>query len=76
MQKAISKITKKYQATIPALIREKLNLSAGDTIAFEISGSDIIIHKASPMDIAFITGLNDTLSEWNSSDDEEAFRDL
>jgi len=76
MQKALSKITKKYQATIPAIVREKLHLSAGDTISFEVQGSNIIIHKATPLDIAFISALNDTLSEWNSPEDEEAFRDL
>ncbi|MBW2011336.1 MAG: AbrB/MazE/SpoVT family DNA-binding domain-containing protein, partial [Deltaproteobacteria bacterium] len=32
MQTAISKLTKKYQATVPKPVRKKLNLNAGDVI--------------------------------------------
>jgi len=76
MQKVISKVTKKYQATIPAVVRKKLHLGVGDMITFELSGQDIIIHKATAMDKVFIAALSETLNEWNSDADEDAFRDL
>lgn len=76
MQTAISKLTKKYQATIPKAVREKLDLNAGDIIAFEIDKDIIKLRKASPVDIDFLNALAPTLSEWNSQNDEEAYNDL
>jgi AbrB family looped-hinge helix DNA binding protein len=76
MQTAISKLTKKYQATVPNVVRKKLNLNAGDIIAFEIDSDIITLRKASPIDIAFFNALAPTLNEWNSENDEEAYNDL
>lgn len=76
MQTAISKLTKKYQATVPKAVRKKLNLNAGDIIAFEIDNDIIKLRKASPIDIEFSSALVPTLSEWNSANDEEAYNDL
>jgi len=76
MQTAISKLTKKYQATVPKAVRKKLNLNAGDIIAFEIDNDIIKIRKASPMDVEFFNALVPTLNEWNSENDEEAYNDL
>ena len=76
MRAAISKLTKKYQATVPASVRKKLSLNAGDSIAFELSGGEVRLKKASPMDIEFASALVPTLSEWDSDNDEEAYGDL
>ena len=76
MQTAISKLTKKYQATVPKVVRERLNLDAGDSIAFEIDSDTIKIRKASPIDVEFFSALVPTLNEWNSENDEEAYNDL
>lgn len=76
MPTAISKLTKKYQATVPAIIREKLHLAAGDAVAFEIDNDLITLRKAQPMDIEFSSALVPTLNEWESENDEEAYRDL
>ena len=76
MQTAISKLTKKYQATVPAVVRSKLELKAGDVIAFEIDNEIIKIRKARPIDIEFSSALVPTLSEWESQNDEEAYSDL
>lgn len=76
MQTAISKLTKKYQATVPAPVRKKLNLNAGDVIAFEIEDDAIKLRKARPVDIEFCSALVPTLSEWESQNDEEAYSDL
>ena len=76
MQTAVSKLTKKNQATVPQVIRKKLNLNAGDTIAFEIDDDIIKLRKAEPIDIEFANALTPTLSEWESLNDEEAYNDL
>jgi AbrB family looped-hinge helix DNA binding protein len=76
MQTAISKLTKKYQATVPKAVRKKLNLNAGDIIAFEIDQDIIKLRKARPIDIEFSNALVPTLNEWESQHDEEAYNDL
>jgi len=76
MQTAISKLTEKYQATVPEPVRKKLNLNAGDVIAFEIEDDAIKLRKARPVDIEFCSALVPTLSEWESQNDEEAYSDL
>lgn len=42
MQTTISKLTTKYQATVPAAVRKKLALNAGDSILFELCLNDFI----------------------------------
>lgn len=76
MKTAISKLTKKYQATVPEAVRKMLDLKAGDIIAFEIDKDIIKLRKASPIDIEFMNALVPTLNEWNSQNDEEAYNDL
>lgn len=76
MRTAVSKLTKKYQATVPEPVRKKLDLNAGDTIAFEIDNDEIKIRKAKPVDLAFARAIAPTLSEWESPYDEEAYGDL
>lgn len=76
MQTTVSKLTKKYQATVPESVRKKLGLHAGDILAFDIDHDIIRLRKASPLDIAFTQALVPTLNEWNSPNDEEAYHDL
>ena len=76
VQTATSKLTKKYQATIPEPVRRLLHLEAGDAIAFDIKGNGVQLRKARPVDIAFAHALEETLNEWASETDEEAYRDL
>jgi AbrB family looped-hinge helix DNA binding protein len=76
MQTAISKLTKKYQATIPESIRQSLALKAGDAVAFDIEGNKVVLRKARAVDFAFAQSLSATLSEWDSEFDDEAYCDL
>lgn len=72
-----SKLTRKYQATIPEKIRGILGLHSGDSVAFEITPNEkVFIRKATPIDLEFARALEGTLSEWLSKHDEEAYRDL
>lgn len=76
MQTAISRLTKKYQATVPEAVRKKLGLNAGDIIAFEIDDDGIRLRKAQPIDVEFNNALVPTLNEWASQNDEDAYHDL
>lgn len=76
-RRAVSKLTSKYQTTVPAPVREALLLKKGDALAFEI-GADgtVTVRKAVPLDVAFERALGATLGEWESGEDDEAYRDL
>ena len=40
---AVAKLTNKFQITIPAEIRRRLNLSAGDSVVIELEGEQAVI---------------------------------
>ena len=71
-----SKLTSKFQATVPTPVRKALHLKAGDLIGFEVEGDEVRLRRATPLDLAFAQALEGTLSEWSSNQDDEAFRDL
>jgi antitoxin PrlF len=75
--RVVSKLTSKYQTTVPSSVRETLGLSRGDSIVFE-TGADgaVTIRKALPLDLELARALEPLLSEWSSDKDEEAYRDL
>jgi antitoxin PrlF len=73
---ATSKLTTKYQATIPEPVRKVLHLASGDVIAFDIEDDGIYLRKARPADLLFAKALEGTMSEWESAVDEESYRDL
>lgn len=72
----ISKVTSKYQATIPKEVREFLGVRQGDTVAYEIEGDEVKLRRASPLDLAYHGAVAATLTEWNSKADDDAYRDL
>lgn len=76
MQTTTSKLTSKYQATIPKPVRKVLQLKSGDAIAFDIEDEHVLIRRAQPIDFAFAKALEGTLNEWQSESDEEAYHDL
>lgn len=74
---ATSRLTTKGQATVPLSVRKRLRLKPGDTVVFEeLDAGTIRIRKAEPLDLEFLSALEKTLSEWNSDNDERAYRDL
>ncbi|MGH7907048.1 MAG: AbrB/MazE/SpoVT family DNA-binding domain-containing protein, partial [Candidatus Binataceae bacterium] len=61
------RLTSKGQVTVPAAVRKKLNLKPGDTVVFEARESGgsselISLRKAEPLDVEFLSALEDTLS--------------
>ncbi|SHN92544.1 hypothetical protein BHECKSOX_1011 [Bathymodiolus heckerae thiotrophic gill symbiont] len=73
----LAKVSSKGQMTIPAEIRENLQLKTGDTVSWDLKlDGSVSVRKVRPLDIDYISALSGTLSEWNSVEDEEAYRDL
>lgn len=72
----VSKLSAKGQVTIPLEIRRALGIEPGDLVAYEIQGQHVKLKRIAPFDAAFHSAVSETLEEWNSLDDEEAFDDL
>jgi antitoxin PrlF len=71
-----SKLSSKGQVTLPSEVRKAIGAKSGDTIAYEIEGNMVRLKRAESVDAEFHSALTDTLDEWSSNADEEAFRDL
>jgi len=71
-----SRLSSKGQVTIPADVREALHLSPGDLVSYQLKGETAILKRAEPFDAAFHLAVSETLEEWGSDDDDEAFRGL
>jgi len=71
-----SKLTSKYQATVPKEIREFLHLNSGDGIVWEIENNSVVIKKISKIDIEWYKSLESTLTEWSTKEDDEAYDSL
>jgi antitoxin PrlF len=75
--KRAARLTSKYQATIPKEIREVLHLKSGDQVLYELlTDNTVIIRKTSPLDVEYLEALQSTLGEWESEEDERAYKDL
>lgn len=72
----MSKISSKGQVTIPKKVRNTLGLRTGDRVGYEIDGGSVRIVRIEPFDAAYHAAVSDTLEEWASPEDEEAFGDL
>jgi antitoxin PrlF len=73
-----SKVTTKGQVTIPKEVRERLQVQAGDVIAYEFQEDGlVVVRKIEPFDAGWHRALSATLAdEWNSPEDAEAFDGL
>lgn len=73
---ALSKVTAKYQATIPAEIREFLGVRQRDTVEYAIVDGTVRLARATPLDLAYHGAVAATLTGWASKADDDAYRDL
>lgn len=78
MDSSSSRLTVKYQATIPAPVRKALDLSSGDSVVFEVREPGVVVlRKQQPMDLGYLRAVSSTLeSEWLSDEDEAAYAHL
>lgn len=72
----LAKITSRGQTTIPKRVREAADLNEGDVIAFEVEGDHLLVRKLVAGRDDYLAGVGGSLSEWDSPEDEEAWRDL
>lgn len=72
----VSKVTSKYQASVPKEIREFLELGPGDCLQWGIEDSVVVIKKLSKIDLEWQKFLEMSLTEWSSKEDEETYRSL
>ena len=71
----VSRLSSKGQVTIPKKVRDILGARPGDTIAYEIQGDSVRLRRVDP-DAEFHRALSQTLTEWESPEDDAAFRHL
>ena len=71
-----SRISEKGQVTVPKKLREAVGLAPGDFVVYEVRGNEIILRRMQAFDAPFHRGVSAALDEWNSEEDDEAFRDL
>ena len=71
-----SRLSRKGQVTIPKAVREKLGARPGDVLLYEVRGSSMTLRRLEPFDADFHAAVSQTLGEWSSPKDDEAFRNL
>lgn len=71
MAPLIARMTSKGQLTVPKPIRDRLKVSAGDSLVFEDRQGEIIIRKQSAVDELWNRGLAATLGEWADELDDD-----
>ncbi len=72
----IGKLSSKGQVTIPKQVREALDLHAGDQVEYQVRGKVVTLTKVEPFDFPYHEAVAETLNEWNTAADDEAFDDL
>jgi antitoxin PrlF len=75
----VTRLTTKYQTTVPAEVRAKLGLVKGDHVEFLIEGRSVRLKKARRRlsdDASFRLAQMQAMSDWDTPEDDEAFRDL
>ena len=71
-----SRLSSKGQVTLPKEVRDQIGAKPGDTIQYAVKDGVVILKRVEPFDVAFHAAVSQTLDEWNTPQDEEAFRDL
>ena len=58
-------------------MRDALNVKPGDVIVWEVhQGGRAEVRRVEPIDLQYLKSLELTLSEWDSPEDDDAYRDL
>lgn len=72
----VTKLTAKNQTTIPREVRRRLQVGAGDKVAFVVEGDQVVLRALSPTDAAFLKLAGDSFADWSDPEAERAFRDF
>ena len=57
-------------------MRERLGLTPGDSLVYEVEGETVRLRRLAPVDLAYLRAVQATLSEWDSPEDEAAYAGL
>lgn len=76
MNAIFGKLTSKAQTTLPKEVREALGVKPGDTLVYRIVAGTVTLARAEPMDKAYLSAVQQTLSEWESPEDTAAYDTL
>jgi AbrB family looped-hinge helix DNA binding protein len=75
----VTRLTSKHQTTIPLAVRRMLGLQAGDRVEFRVEGTTVTLRKAKremTEDLVFRLVQTHAMRDWDTPEDDEAFRDL
>ena len=75
----VTRLTTKHQTTIPVEVRRVLGLQAGDQVEFRVESGTVTLRKAVPRlseDLVFRLIQAHAMRDWDTPEDDEAFRDL
>jgi AbrB family looped-hinge helix DNA binding protein len=75
----VTRLTTKHQTTIPLEVRRALGVEAGDQVEFRVEGTSVTLRKAErrlPDDLVFQLVQTHAMRDWDTPEDDEAFRDL
>ena len=73
----MTRLTSKYQATVPLDVRKHLGLKAGDTIRWDVVDGVANVRKVAREDKVWLSLSEGSFAaEWLSPEDEAAWRDL
>ena len=73
---SISKVTVKYQSTIPREVREFLGVRQGDAVEYRIERGEVKLKRVTTPDTEYLAAVQKNLAEWDSKADNAAFKDL
>ena len=76
MARELATLTAKGQVTVPKAVRKALGLHQGDQLSWELEDGSVRVRAVSPLDVAYLQGVEANLQEWASAADEAAFADL
>ena len=72
----VSRVSSKGQVTLPKKVRDAIGVRPGDAVAYQVASGVVTIRRVAPLDIAFHAAVGQTLDEWASPEDDEAFDGL
>jgi AbrB family looped-hinge helix DNA binding protein len=70
MKTQMSKVSSKWQTTIPSEVREELGLKPGDLIQYSLDSGKLILRKISIEDVVYLKSIEKTLNEWEGDEDD------
>lgn len=72
---ATARVTDRYQTVIPKIIREQARIKPGDVLHYKVENGRIVAEKKARRPDRDFDPFG-AFTEWQSAEDEKAFRDL